>query len=175
MGISIAVLVIGGSATGLAGYTFFIILPPALSSMNNAGWDLINYNPGTQQEFYNGASKLSSAGSDLQNLGRSIPCSSAGGCLGVIDFSSQRNQLVSMGSNLKSLSDNIRNAGDDFSYTVNVIHSVGYGALGIKDGLYYGVMTMVGMGIAILFAGAGLTVAAAAFRDIAKEKLHPVS
>ncbi|MEW6604182.1 MAG: hypothetical protein AB1351_05780, partial [Thermoproteota archaeon] len=64
-GLAVVVLVVSIGTTGLAAYTFLIILPPALHSLNNVGWELINFNPGTEQEFYSGSSGLIDVGAKL--------------------------------------------------------------------------------------------------------------
>lgn len=167
-GLAISILIVGIGATVLASYTFFVILPPALANVNQAAWELIHYNPGTEQQFYSGSAGLRNAGTDLQNLGLSLPCSDNGGCFRVFDLSPQRNQLTSMGSNLQSIADNVHDVGDDFVYTVSVIHTVGYGTLGVKDGLYYGVMTMLGLGLSVILTGTALLVVARALKVIEK-------
>jgi hypothetical protein len=162
------VLIFSIGMTGLAAYTFIIVLPPALDSMNEVGWELINYNPGTEGEFYSGSSGLRDVGAKLQNFGNSLPCSENGGCVGLIDLSSQRSQLNDMGSNLQSLAGNMQNIGDDFRYTVNLIHSVGYGALALKDGLYFGSVTILGLGMAGVLTGIALISVANAVKNLEK-------
>jgi hypothetical protein len=167
-GLAVVVLIFSTGAAGLATYTFLVVLPPALDSLNEAGWDLINYNPGTEQEFYSGSSGLSDVGTKLQNFGNSLPCSESGGCIGLIDLSSQKNQLNNMGSNLKALAGNMQNIGDDFRYAIDIIHSVGYGVLALKDGLYFGSITMLGLGLAGVLTGIALVSVANAVKNLEK-------
>lgn len=145
--LAVVILVISLGAVGLAGYTFFIVLPPALDNVNTAAWNLINFHP--KNDFSDSAYKVREAGNNLQNVGNQI------GGLGGLPFvggtiSSIGANLNSMGSQIQSLADNVQNTGNTFDSTVNVINSVGYGALGVKDGLYYGVMTM------LVFGGVGV-------------------
>jgi hypothetical protein len=166
-GLAVVVLIFSTGAAGLATYTFIVVLPPVLDSLNEAGWDLINYNPGTE-EFYSGSSGLSDVGTKLQNFGNSLPCSESGGCIGLIDLSSQKSQLNNMGSNLKALAGNMQNIGDDFRYTIDIIHSVGHGVLALKDGLYFGSMTMLGLGLAGVLTGIALVSVANAVKNLEK-------
>ncbi|MEW6604612.1 MAG: hypothetical protein AB1351_07980, partial [Thermoproteota archaeon] len=96
----------------------------------------------------------------------SLPCSEDRGCIGLIDLSSQRSQLNDMGSNLKALAGNIHNIGDDFGYTVDIIHSVGYAALALKDGLYFGAVTVLGLGMAGVLTGIALVSVANAVKNL---------
>lgn len=164
--LAVVVLILGIGTTGLAAYTFIIVLPPALDSLNKVGWDLINYNPGTEGEFYSGSSSLRDVGIRLQNFGNSLPCSEDGGCVGLFDLSSQRNQLNDMGSNLEALAGNMQNIGDDFRHTANLIHSVGYGALALKDGLYFGSVTVLALGVGGILTGIALVSVSNAVKNL---------
>ncbi|GEM_PF-5056084 len=165
-GLAVMVLIFSIGMTGLAAYTFIIVLPPALESLNEVGWELINYNPRTEEEFYSGSSGLMDVGVRLQNFGNSLPCSENGGCIGLIDLSSQRNQLNDMGSSLQALAGNMQNIGDDFRQTANLIHSVGYGALALKDGLYFGSVTVLGLGMVGILTGIALVSVANAVKNL---------
>lgn len=167
-GLAVVVLIFSIGTTGLAAYTFVIVLPPALDSLNEVGWEFINYNPSTEGEFYSGSSGLRDVGAKLQNFGNSLPCSENGGCIGLIDLSSQRSQLNNMGSNLQALAGNMQNIGDDFIYTVNLIHSIGYSALALKDGLYFGAVTIMGLGIGGILTGIALVSVVNAVKNLEK-------
>ena len=169
-GLTVAILVVSIGAEALAGYTFFVVLPPALNNVNTAAWDLINYNPGTGSEFRNGATDLDKAANNLRNTGRTLPCAYDCNLAGVQLFSMKdtRRSLEALGDNLESLGKRANNLGKDFDQTVTVIHSVGYGALGIKDGLYYGIMIMLGLGAAGILTGIGLLVTAGTLRRLEK-------
>ncbi|HXG07867.1 MAG TPA: hypothetical protein VNI77_11145 [Nitrososphaera sp.] len=170
-GLAVTVLIFSIGMTGLAAYTFIVVLPPALDSLNEVGWELINYNPGTEGQFYSSSSGLRDVGTKLQNFGDSLPCSENGGCIGLIDLSSQRSQLNDMGSSLQALAGNMQNIGDDFGHTVNLIHSVGYTALALKDGLYFGSVTVLGLGIGGILTGVALVSAANAVKNLEKAAL----
>jgi hypothetical protein len=153
--LAIGVLVLGVGAFGLASYTFFIILPPALDSVNSAAWNLISFNP--ENNFHSGAEKLLSAGNELRSVGKEVE--GWGWVPGIgQSLSGIGNNLDEMGSQVKSLAADVEKTGSTFDTTVDVIHSVGHGALGLKDGLYYGVMTMLVLGTVGVMTGIALLV-----------------
>ena len=169
-GLAVAIIVVSIAAEALAGFTFFIILPPALNNVNAAAWSLINFNPGTGDEFRNGANDVRAAAESLRQTGRSLICA-YGNCniLGfqiLNEMQDTRIALENLADDVEKLSGRANNLGQDFDQTVTVIHSVGYGALGIKDGLYFGVMTMLALGAVGILTGIGLAVTSDALRRL---------
>lgn len=167
--IAVAIMVVSMVAEGLAGFTFFVILPPALNNVNTAAWSLINYNPGTGDEFRAGANNIIEAADSLRQTGRSLPCAYGCNILGLQILNEMQNTriaLENLADDVDKLGGRANNLGEDFDQTVTVIHSVGYGALGIKDGLYFGVLTMLALGAVGILTAIGLAIISNALRRL---------
>lgn len=127
----IIVLMIGGCSAALAGYTFFVALPPTMSGITNASNDVRN---------------LANA---VTNLANSVPCGNGCDVLGyrVLDLSSVKNYIQGFATPMYNISETLTS---------------------FRDTLYMGILTMLGLGIAMVFAGVGLMVTAAAIRNISR-------
>jgi hypothetical protein len=154
-GFALGVLGISTVSLGLACYTFFVVLPPALSAVNDAGWKLVNYYPGVGGELREGASSLYSASSELRSAGQSLPCAYGCNIIGMEVFSmaSTRTHLEGLAESISDLGARANNLAGQYDQTEAVIHSVGYGSLGLKDGLYFGVMTMLALSSVAVLTG----------------------
>jgi hypothetical protein len=125
----IMVLIIGGGAAALAGYTFFVALPGTMSGITNSSNDVIN---------------IANA---LNNLASNIPCGNGCGVGGytIIDLSSLKNGILGF---------------------ANPMYNVANTLIQFRDTLFLGILTLLGIGVAIIFAGSGLMITAAAIRNL---------
>lgn len=136
LGLSLAMYVIGGAATGLAGYTFFFIFPVADYNMTQA------------------ANQMKRIADDVHRVANSIPCGDPGGCsidlpvlppFTLIDLSSVKSRVMNIGNAVDSLSSSV---------------------ISFRDTLFYGLVVLIGLGLAVIFGAVGLSIVGRTFQQL---------
>ncbi|MGI0015204.1 MAG: hypothetical protein ACREBU_17455 [Nitrososphaera sp.] len=135
-------LIIGSSAFALSVYTFIVIFPPASNSMSHA------------------SSQMRVIANDVYGIANRIPCAGPGGCyydfpfnlgrITFIDLSGVKNSVMNVGNTVNSLADSVTS---------------------FRDTLFYGLLTLMGLGLAVVFAGLGLAAAGSAIKDLRRVRV----